>query len=89
MGISSGMGSNLSLEAAEPVLQKAIELGCTFWDTAVRQNENLDKSTALDSDWMLCFRSHIGKVRTKSCLETSSRRTMSVISSSVSTHNFH
>ncbi|KAF7548118.1 hypothetical protein G7Z17_g7265 [Cylindrodendrum hubeiense] len=35
MGISHGMGSNLSLEEAEPVLLKAIELGCTFWDTAV------------------------------------------------------
>jgi aryl-alcohol dehydrogenase-like predicted oxidoreductase len=23
------------LEEAEPVLLKAIELGCTFWDTAV------------------------------------------------------
>ncbi|KAK4618947.1 Aldo-keto reductase yakc [NADP(+)] [Fulvia fulva] len=28
-------GYNLSLEKAEPVLLKAIELGCTFWDTAV------------------------------------------------------
>lgn len=37
MGISFVMGSNLSLEEAEPVLLKAIELGCTFWDTAVRQ----------------------------------------------------
>lgn len=36
MGLSAAMGSNLSLEEAEPVLQKAIELGCTFWDTAVR-----------------------------------------------------
>ncbi len=35
MGLSAGMGSNLSLEEAEPVLLKAIELGCTFWDTAV------------------------------------------------------
>ncbi|RAO67664.1 uncharacterized protein BHQ10_003676 [Talaromyces amestolkiae] len=34
MGLSSGLGSNLSLEEAEPVLLKAIELGCTFWDTA-------------------------------------------------------
>lgn len=37
MGMSFGLGSNLSLEEAEPVLLKAIELGCTFWDTAVRQ----------------------------------------------------
>ncbi|KAK6224153.1 hypothetical protein LQW54_000301 [Pestalotiopsis sp. IQ-011] len=35
MGLSFGMGNNLSLEEAEPVLLKAIELGCTFWDTAV------------------------------------------------------
>ncbi|KAM5360706.1 hypothetical protein ACJZ2D_013584 [Fusarium nematophilum] len=35
MGISFGLGSNLTLEEAEPVLLKAIELGCTFWDTAV------------------------------------------------------
>jgi hypothetical protein len=36
MGISFGLGNNLTLEEAEPVLLKAIELGCTFWDTAVR-----------------------------------------------------
>ncbi len=35
MGLSAAMGSNLTLEEAEPVLLKAIELGCTFWDTAV------------------------------------------------------
>ncbi|KAI1376202.1 NADP-dependent oxidoreductase domain-containing protein [Hypoxylon crocopeplum] len=35
MGMSFGLGNNLSLEEAEPVLLKAIELGCTFWDTAV------------------------------------------------------
>ncbi|KAI6821900.1 putative aldo-keto reductase [Hortaea werneckii] len=35
MGISFGLGNNLSLEQAEPVLLKAIERGCTFWDTAV------------------------------------------------------
>jgi aryl-alcohol dehydrogenase-like predicted oxidoreductase len=34
MGLSFGFGNNLSLEEAEPVLLKAIELGCTFWDTA-------------------------------------------------------
>jgi aryl-alcohol dehydrogenase-like predicted oxidoreductase len=35
MGLSFALGSNLSLEEAEPVLLKALELGCTFWDTAV------------------------------------------------------
>jgi len=35
MGLSHGLGSDLTLEQAEPVLLKAIELGCTFWDTAV------------------------------------------------------
>lgn len=37
MGLSFALGSDLSLEEAEPVLLKAIELGCTFWDTAVRE----------------------------------------------------
>ncbi|KAH1590000.1 hypothetical protein KXX34_005143 [Aspergillus fumigatus] len=35
MGLSFGLGTNLTFEEAEPVLLKAIELGCTFWDTAV------------------------------------------------------
>ncbi|PKX89644.1 Aldo/keto reductase [Aspergillus novofumigatus IBT 16806] len=35
MGLSFGLDTNLSLEEAEPVLLKAIELGCAFWDTAV------------------------------------------------------
>lgn len=35
MGMSHGLGTNMGLEEAEPVLLKAIELGCTFWDTAV------------------------------------------------------
>lgn len=37
MGISFGLGNNLSFEEAEPVLLKALELGCTFWDTAVSE----------------------------------------------------
>lgn len=28
-------GHPLTFEQAEPVLQRAVELGCTFWDTAV------------------------------------------------------
>jgi aryl-alcohol dehydrogenase-like predicted oxidoreductase len=39
MGISFALGNNLSYEEAEPVLLRAIELGCTFWDTAVCLNE--------------------------------------------------
>ncbi|KAL2131215.1 hypothetical protein VTI74DRAFT_5392 [Chaetomium olivicolor] len=35
MGMSHGLGRKLSFEEAEPVLLRAIELGCTFWDTAV------------------------------------------------------
>ncbi|KPI42024.1 Aldo-keto yakc [NADP(+)] [Cyphellophora attinorum] len=35
MGLSAGLGTNLSYDEAEPVLLKALELGCTFWDTAV------------------------------------------------------
>ncbi|KAL4789685.1 aldo/keto reductase [Aspergillus venezuelensis] len=45
MGLSCGMGSDLNLEQSEPVLLKAVELGCTFWDTAVAykngENERL------------------------------------------------
>jgi aryl-alcohol dehydrogenase-like predicted oxidoreductase len=35
MGMSFGLSTNITEEQAEPVLMKAIELGCTFWDTAV------------------------------------------------------
>lgn len=35
MGLNFGLGNKLSFEEAEPVLLKAIGLGCTFWDTAV------------------------------------------------------
>ena len=35
MGLNSAMGSDLNYEQAEPVLLRAVELGCTFWDTAV------------------------------------------------------
>ncbi|EAQ84585.1 hypothetical protein CHGG_08599 [Chaetomium globosum CBS 148.51] len=35
MGFNHGLGTNFTLEQAEPVLLKALELGCTFWDTAV------------------------------------------------------
>ncbi|KAE9573678.1 hypothetical protein CGMCC3_g10351 [Colletotrichum fructicola] len=35
MGLSSAMGNDLSYDQAEPVLLKAVERGCIFWDTAV------------------------------------------------------
>lgn len=35
MGLNHGFGTNFTLEEAEPILLKALELGCTFWDTAV------------------------------------------------------
>lgn len=35
MGLNCAMGSDLDLEHSEPVLLKAVELSCTFWDTAV------------------------------------------------------
>ncbi|KAK4561618.1 hypothetical protein LTR86_004297 [Recurvomyces mirabilis] len=44
MGISFGLGANLTLEQAEPVLLKAIELGCTFWDTAVVYRAGVNES---------------------------------------------
>ena len=36
MGLSSTLGRSLSYEEAEPVLLKALEFSCTFWDVAVR-----------------------------------------------------
>lgn len=35
MGITLAYGTKLNSEEAEPVLQTAVDLGCTFWDTAV------------------------------------------------------
>lgn len=43
MGITSNMGTNLSYEQAEPVLLKAVELGCTFWDTAVAYSAGINE----------------------------------------------
>ncbi|GLA09408.1 hypothetical protein AnigIFM60653_011729 [Aspergillus niger] len=42
MGLNSAMGTDFDYEQSEPILLKAIELGCTFWDTAVayKQGEN-------------------------------------------------
>ncbi|KAK1138468.1 hypothetical protein N8T08_002483 [Aspergillus melleus] len=45
MGLNSSMGKDFNYEQSEPVLLKALELGCTFWDTAVAykngENEKL------------------------------------------------
>ncbi|GLA81447.1 hypothetical protein AtubIFM56815_005098 [Aspergillus tubingensis] len=45
MGLNSSLGTDFNYEQSEPVLLKAIELGCTFWDTAVAykngENEKL------------------------------------------------
>ncbi|KAJ8123106.1 hypothetical protein ONZ43_g864 [Nemania bipapillata] len=43
MGLSFGLGTDLSFEEAEPVLLKAIELGCTFWDTAVVYKDGVNE----------------------------------------------
>ncbi|KAL4961662.1 putative aldo-keto reductase (AKR13) [Aspergillus stella-maris] len=42
MGLNSAMGTDFNYEQSEPILLKAMELGCTFWDTAVayKQGEN-------------------------------------------------
>ncbi|GAA90556.1 aldo/keto reductase [Aspergillus luchuensis IFO 4308] len=43
MGISFALGNNLSYDEAEPVLLKALELGCTFWDTAVSYGAGINE----------------------------------------------
>ncbi|KAH0139097.1 hypothetical protein KCU67_g15277, partial [Aureobasidium melanogenum] len=44
MGLSFGLRTNLTFEQAEPVLLKAIELGCTFWNTAVVYATGINES---------------------------------------------
>lgn len=44
MGLSSAMGTALNYEQAEPVLLKAVQLGCTFWDTAVAYGAGINES---------------------------------------------
>lgn len=78
MGISFGLGSNLSLEEAEPVLLKAIELGCTFWDTAVgplSEDELSLPSPGADTHTAL----------SRSCTKPASMRSSSAISSGSTT----
>lgn len=41
MGLNSAMGTDFNFEQSEPVLSKAVELGCTFWDTAVSSPSNV------------------------------------------------
>lgn len=88
MGLSFGLGSNLSLEEAEPVLLKAIELGCTFWDTAVC---SFKKKNPLEDEFYMCLeianancvRSSIKLESTRSCWEISSGSTTCETRSSV------
>ncbi|KAK9238564.1 NADP-dependent oxidoreductase domain-containing protein [Lipomyces kononenkoae] len=60
MGISAFYGSKLEDDAAFAVLDKALELGCTFWDTARLYNDNEDvigrwfKKTGKRSEIFLC-----------------------------------
>ena len=76
MGLSFGFGNDLSLEQAEPVLLKAIELGCTFWDTAVSQKRSALYVGGLMSETArLC----IEPGSTRSCSEISSGSITSVI----------
>lgn len=63
MGLSFGLGTNLSLEEAEPVLLKAIELGCTFWDTAVCL---IDPGPAIHVSIVNCVTDNIMKGRISS-----------------------
>lgn len=85
MGLSHSFGYRLTLEEAEPVLLKAIELGCTFWDTAV--SRSLDFSLSTLSPCSSCshqlvhavsammYRSYTLLESTRSCSGTSSANT--------------
>lgn len=58
MGLNSAMGTDFNFEQSEPVLSKAVELGCTFWDTAVSspftgipRHDFLSNITLCESRW--------------------------------------
>ncbi|KAG9556516.1 hypothetical protein KCU79_g10157, partial [Aureobasidium melanogenum] len=51
MSVSFGLGTNLTFKQAEPVLLKAIEPGCTFWDTAVVYAAGINDS--LGHGWLV------------------------------------
>lgn len=89
MGISAFMGTNLSLEQAEPVLLKAIELGCTFWDTAVSfqgcLSKKLCEKKGRERANMIGWRLSTKQESMKGFLAISSESTMSGIRFSVST----
>jgi hypothetical protein len=82
MGISFGLGNNLTLEQAEPVLLKALELGCTFWDTAVRQYCTEDLFSLENTD-ISGLRSYTKPASTRSSSEISSGSTTCAIRFSV------
>ena len=71
MGLSAAMGSNLSLEEAEPVLQKAIELGCAFWDTAVRLPAKYGRQEAFENQDLTVACSHLTRSRTETVITRS------------------
>ncbi len=72
MGLNSAMGTDLNLEESEPVLLKAVELGCTFWDTAVSCLSIPHTPAAFVSNWRCGeFRLPTRTAKTKSCLEIS------------------
>ncbi|KAL6363037.1 hypothetical protein LRP88_02438 [Fusarium phalaenopsidis] len=58
MGINFGLGNNLTFDEAEPVLLKAVELGCTFWDTAYTRLA-LMRSSWVISPGSIAFRDKI------------------------------
>lgn len=74
MGISFGLGNNLTLEEAEPVLLKAIELGCTFWDTAVNRVQGIWQRKSIVTK--IATRLYITLALTRSYLASSLENTM-------------
>ena len=79
MGLSSSMGTKLNSEQAEPVLQKAVDLGCTFWDTAASPH-----NPTVGGETLTGCRSLTGPARTKNFWVTSFGKITSAISFLVS-----
>lgn len=96
MGLSFGLGTNLTPAQAEPVLLKAIELGCTFWDTAVSihtqfpppcEREKLECRSEEYKELKRVNRSSTQQESMRSYWEISSASTTSAIRSSVSSQS--
>ena len=83
MGLSQYMGTPLSTEEAQPVLQKAVDLGCTHWDTAVGKG-----GVPVSSKTLIGFRSLTEPAKMRNFWVTSFESTTFATRSFVSSYSY-